>query len=603
MTKKKDEGKEETEKVLDELEERLTKEYAQAEKELAEKLETYLQKFEAKKAKKLSDLVNGKITQKEYDDWYTGQVLIGERWEEMKDTIAQDLTNTNQIAKSISFGYMPEVYAINYNYGTFQVEKESLVDTSFTMYNKQAVENLFRDDFDFYKPAGKLVSEKINVNKDLAWNKRQIQSIMTQSILQGESIPNMVKRLRDNTKDVFTADDIKDADKKTAKQIAREVERKNRNAAIRNARTMTTCVQNVGRVDAYKRAEDMGIMLEQEWIAALDMRTRHAHRELDGQRVPVGEKFKVDGYDIAFPADPAAPAYLVYNCRCSLAPALKGFKSNLSDRNTTKLGDMTYEEWKDGKKTTSRPIKTPTKKAATAKTLTKYSEDFEKIKNACAKVAHKPVEKLKKKLTDNEIIEKLAGGDKTKGSCSSVTFAYIANKMGLDVRDFRGGKSQEEMAYVPNIKSMLALAKANVKEYHVEREVSEVHKILMGLEKGKQYRLDCGKHSTIVRINDNDELEYLELQSQWAKGWTPFEKKGVLGIGKRTVESTLKKRFGCRKTPVVIEGSSGKKFVMKRKVYLTDIDTFEATDEFKEALGFINTEEGKEKKGTGGYAK
>lgn len=34
-------------------------------------------------------------------------------------------------------------YAINQDYGTFQVEKGSLVDTSYTLYDRQAIERVF----------------------------------------------------------------------------------------------------------------------------------------------------------------------------------------------------------------------------------------------------------------------------------------------------------------------------------------------------------------------------------------------------------------------------------------------------------------------------
>ena len=56
-------------------------------------------------------------------------MMMGKRWEEMSDTLAQDFHNANRISRSIVNGYMPEVYALNHNYGTFEVEKGALVDT------------------------------------------------------------------------------------------------------------------------------------------------------------------------------------------------------------------------------------------------------------------------------------------------------------------------------------------------------------------------------------------------------------------------------------------------------------------------------------------
>lgn len=332
---RKDEGHEETEKILKELESRISKEYAKAEKEIAEKLDDYLRRFAIKDEIKRKALEEGKITEAEYKQWLIGQVAIGQRWQEMLNTIAEDFTNTAQIAKSITNGYMPEVYAINHNYGTYQVEQASKVDTSYTLYDRHTVQRLFDDDATFYKKAGRRITAEINEGKQMAWDKKQVQSVMLQGILQGESIGKIATRL------------------------ARTVGDSDRKAAIRNARTITTGIQNAGRVDSYKRAENMGIQMEQMWLATLDDRTRHEHRLLDGQKVPVGEKFEVDGYEIAYPGDPEAEAFLVYNCRCTLTAALKGFSPDASDlslRNTNHMSEESYDEWKENHPSYSDPI-------------------------------------------------------------------------------------------------------------------------------------------------------------------------------------------------------------------------------------------------------
>lgn len=353
MAKKKDEGHEETERVLSDLEKRITKEYSQAEKEISAKLDDYLRRYEKKDELKQKALQEGKITQQEYDQWKVGQIAVGKKWEEMRDTIAEDLTNTAEKAKSITNGYMPEVYAINHNYGTFQVEKLSKVDTSYTLYDRQSVERLFNDDNVFYKKPGWKKQKEINEGKQLAWDKKQVQSVMIQSLLQGESIGNIATRL---------ANAVGDSDRK---------------ACIRNARTMTTGVENAGRIDSYKRAENMGIKLQQEWLATLDGRTRHEHRMLDGQRVAVGDKFKIDGYEIAYPGDPAADAEMVYNCRCTLVPALDGFEIDYKDtdlRHSDNMEEETYEEWKESHDITSHPITKQDDIEKTMKAL--YGEEY-----------------------------------------------------------------------------------------------------------------------------------------------------------------------------------------------------------------------------------
>lgn len=91
----------------------------------------------------------------------------------------------------------------------------------------------------------------------------------------------------------------------------------------------------------------MGIKLKREWVATLDGRTRHAHAMLDGQKAEIGKPFKVDGYDIMFPGDKSAPAYLVYNCRCTLSAVVDGVDTSDAKRRTKDglIPDMTYAQW------------------------------------------------------------------------------------------------------------------------------------------------------------------------------------------------------------------------------------------------------------------
>lgn len=323
-----DDGHVWTEKELKLLEGRIRAEYKQAMEEVQRKLNEYLEKFRAKDEIKRQELADGKITQKEYAEWRKGQIMMGKRWEEMRDSLARDFANAEKICASMTQQFSYDAYAMNHNYGTFEVEKGSLVDTSYTLYDRSTVERLIRDDPTLLPPPGKKVSRAIAEGRAQLWNKQMIQSVMTQSILQGESIDKIAKRL---------ANMVGDSDTK---------------AAIRNARTMTTGAENAGRVDSYKRAEKMGIKMMQQWVATLDNRTRHEHRQLDGQRVKVGEPFIVGHDAIMFPGDPAAAPYLVYNCRCTLIGVVAG--SDLEKTTNagelprrSKLGTMTYDEWKN----------------------------------------------------------------------------------------------------------------------------------------------------------------------------------------------------------------------------------------------------------------
>ena len=71
--------------------------------------------------------------------------------------------------------------------------------------------------------------------------------------------------------------------------------------------------------------------------------------------------------EIMCPGDPDADPADICNCRCRLNSAIEGHEIDLSDtslRHDANLGDMTYEEWKAERKSTSNPINLPERKAA-----------------------------------------------------------------------------------------------------------------------------------------------------------------------------------------------------------------------------------------------
>ena len=100
----------------------------------------------------------------------------------------------------------------------------------------------------------------------------------------------------------------------------------NRDSAVRNARTAVTGAQNRGRLDAMKQASDDGVIMYKEWIATKDERTREAHLELDRVQVPYDEPFENEIGQIMFPGDPNADPANTYNCRCTMAEVVKGFR-------------------------------------------------------------------------------------------------------------------------------------------------------------------------------------------------------------------------------------------------------------------------------------
>jgi uncharacterized protein with gpF-like domain len=121
-------------------------------------------------------------------------------------------------------------------------------------------------------------------------------------------------------------------------------------AAVRNARTAVTCAQNKARFDSYERAEELGIKMKKVWLATLDDRTRESHVDLDGEEVEINEKFS---NGLMFPADPEGEPSMIYNCRCRMITQIDKYRTDWSDlknRNSDKLGGMSYDEWKESRR-------------------------------------------------------------------------------------------------------------------------------------------------------------------------------------------------------------------------------------------------------------
>jgi len=118
-----------------------------------------------------------------------------------------------------------------------------------------------------------------------------IQSYLAEGVEEGESIPDLAKRI----------DDL------YLQQII-----PNRSTTI--ARTETIGASNYGSHEAAKQS---GLDLTKSWLATEDSRTRPTHSEADGQEVGMDENFVVGGAQMQYPGDPDGPASEVVNCRCT----------------------------------------------------------------------------------------------------------------------------------------------------------------------------------------------------------------------------------------------------------------------------------------------
>ena len=305
-----DKSHRDTDDKLEEMEKRLSAIYSEAEGDIQRKANEYFAKFEKADAEKRKLVKAGKMTEAEYTSWRQGKIMYGKRFTAMKEDIAKQLLNVNQTATAYINGELPEVYALNYN---------ALADTvdgvggySFTLTDADTVRHLATTDKSL------LPFRELDPTKDIPWNMKAINSEVLQGIIQGESIPDMSKRIFGEIMKTAKTEGLTD------KEMGALLKR-NKDAAIRSARTIVTGAENKGRMDSYQRAQDDGIILEKKWIAAIDSRTRDWHVELNGVTVPVDEPFHNDFGDIMFPGDPSADGANVYNCRCTMVSVVKGF--------------------------------------------------------------------------------------------------------------------------------------------------------------------------------------------------------------------------------------------------------------------------------------
>ena len=262
-----DRGHELTDERIKEIEERLHDEYMHAAQDVAEELSRYMKAFELKDQKWQEWVQNGKHTQAEYMAWRKQQLMGDAWWNALKERLAQRMFDSNEAAQEIIASYMPDIMALNHNWALYDLEMGVGIDTALSIYNRESIGRILIDDPDLMPGPGKGHAGH-SEGKAKRWEKQKIQSLMIQEIMTGKSIPKMAEKM---------AEQLANGDLK---------------ASVRNCRTMATNAQNAGRYGAYRRVDRSGYDLTIEWAATLDMRTRHEHRMMHGQRRELDEPFE-----------------------------------------------------------------------------------------------------------------------------------------------------------------------------------------------------------------------------------------------------------------------------------------------------------------------
>lgn len=241
------------------------------------------------------------------ESWFTGSV----------ERIADTLVQSDRFAAQIVNDEVPRVFAENLNYETYRFEHRYAVDTTFHLVNQDTVKQLLTDSYGVPQAV-------IDEVKAKGWNTQHVQNEIIQGVVQGKSIPDIASGIMR-----VSGMDCRDA--------------------VKTARTMMTGAQNSGRLEAMQRLAAKGVNVKKQWVATLDDRTRESHRLADGEIADVNEEFKTTG--LMEPGDPNGDAAEIMNCRCTMVSYFEDVDSeNLDDvERASKLGDMSYSEWKAGK--------------------------------------------------------------------------------------------------------------------------------------------------------------------------------------------------------------------------------------------------------------
>ena len=467
-----------------------------------------------------------------------------QRLEALKIQIQDRIENMYTTKDRSMEDYLCRVYKDTYYHTVFEIDKGiGSIQSSFNKLDDRKVLQII------HKPwatDGKDFSTRIWEDKANLVN--TLHTGLTQSLIRGGNLDDVINDISQ-----FVSSKIKNK-----KYIA-----------SRLVTTESAAYASKAQEQAYK---DLSVD-KYEILATLDLHTSDICQDLDGKI------FDRKDYQVGVTAPPFHP-----NCRTVTVP---WFPDDVDAGERAARGkdgkvgyvhqNMTYKEW-----------------------YNKYVEQkfeesgiIELDNNSSNSVIKRCIEKeieyigIKKYSTiplEEVIISELGGGDKTKGSCSSLAFAYAGNKNGYKVLDFRGGNSQAMFASNKTILEITELEGIKSWVVYEKNDFTALKKLIANIEEKKEYYLAIGRHAAIIRKIEK-RYEYLELQSAKYNGFKTFDM------------NVLKNRFGCQKS----YRRAG--MTLAPPSMLIEIDTLKDNKEFNQMLGFINTAKEKQLKGVEGYEK
>ena len=467
-----------------------------------------------------------------------------QRLEALKIQIQDRIENMYTTRDKSMEDYLCRVYKDTYYHTVFEIDKGvGSIQSSFNKLNDRKVLQII------HKPwttDGKDFSTRIWEDKANLVN--TLHTGLTQSLIRGGNLDDVVNDISQ-----FVSSKIKNK----------------KYVASRLVTTESAAYASKAQEQAYK---DLSVD-KYEILATLDLHTSDICQDLDGKI------FDRKDYQVGVTAPPFHP-----NCRTVTVP---WFPDDVDTGERAPRGkdgkvgyvpqNMTYKEWYN---------KYVEQKFKENGIIELDSNSNNPVIRRCIEkqIEYIGIEKSSTIPLEEVIISELGGGDKTRGSCSSLAFAYAGNKNGYKVLDFRGGKSQAIFASNKTILEITELEGIKSWVVYEKNDFTALKKLITNMEEKKEYYLAIGRHAAIIRKIEKG-YEYLELQSAKYNGFKTFDM------------NVLKNRFGCQKS----YRRAG--MTLAPPSMLIDIDTLKDNKEFNQMLGFINTAKEKQLKGVEGYEK
>ena len=132
-----DYGHEQADKMLKDLEKKIQKEYSKAAREVEASMNKFLAQYQKNDREMMALWKSGEITKKEYTDWRKKQIILTDKWLNQRDELVSRYMEADKVASGLINDHKMDVYALNYNYGTYEVEKGARLDRLLSVQQRQ----------------------------------------------------------------------------------------------------------------------------------------------------------------------------------------------------------------------------------------------------------------------------------------------------------------------------------------------------------------------------------------------------------------------------------------------------------------------------------